>query len=188
MNRLNKATVFVAFLLLTLLSGTTFAETQYHIRLKNGGIITTPYYYEEGQFLYYQKYGSTIGINKWEVINIEEKSFGNEEVAGEVSGSGAKQSKKRGATAAKKGETDLETALNRIAFLRENIEKWEKKAVVFKRAAEECPSKTKTVKSHEEFMGAIQQCKNLAQAYGSIMGRISKAKKEIEQLRKKHNL
>ncbi len=48
------------------------ADGQYEIVLKSGRVIATDGYYEEGEKIYYIKYGSNIGVRKADVREIKE--------------------------------------------------------------------------------------------------------------------
>ncbi len=55
-----------------LFSFQALAEGKYEIVLKSGRTIMTTGYYEEGDKIYYIKYGSSIGVNKDDVDEIKE--------------------------------------------------------------------------------------------------------------------
>ncbi len=68
-NYLQIALIITGVLLIPLQA---LAEKQYEITLKSGRTITTTGYYEEGDTLYYIKYGTSVGVKKDNVSEIKE--------------------------------------------------------------------------------------------------------------------
>ncbi len=70
MEKITKTACRVLFLMILFCVSPALAE--YEILLKNGSVIRTGYYYEEGDFITYQKYGGYISIRKSSVQNLWE--------------------------------------------------------------------------------------------------------------------
>lgn len=73
---------FIGMLCQSLTPTSISAQGPFIIQLKNGNTITTPIYSEDGDMLYYEKYGTRIGIKRSTIIAIkrqeaEEKSSGS---------------------------------------------------------------------------------------------------------------
>ncbi len=57
--------------ILLVFATTCLSDQTYTIRLKNGNVIKTTIYNEDGDMLYYQKYGTMIGIKRSTIDSID---------------------------------------------------------------------------------------------------------------------